>query len=775
MARNTKFADFIIQHPWPFIVLFILATGLAATQLPRVELDTEMKNQLPVNLPTRQNLTKIEKLFGGTDMIMIVLSADDILDTDVATRVKEMSKKFERVKEFDRVLSLFTAKTISADFGELMVEKAVNRIPKNDKSREELRANLKKNELVYGNLVSRDFKHTVLIGFLATNASDETVVKKLEDIIANTPGPGEALVGGMPMTRVKLSQDIRKDMRTFLPFGLVLMFIFLWACFREARGVMMPFVMTVMAIVVALGLLSFVGWKIHTVTVLLPVILLAVANDYGIHIMAHYQADAVMHGDWDSKQLAHATIASLNQPILASGVTTIVGLLCLLSHIIIPAEQLGILAAVGVAFAVIGSLVFIPAVVAVLPKPKARNEANANKKDVSSAMSRLLDFMGEMIARRPRAILIVSLVTLFSFAAGAFLIVVDSNPMSFYRKDDPVWKATNMLNSHFGGWAGISIVAEGDVKDPKVMKEIDALEKHLKKHELVGTTSSIAAVVRGINRVMNDDKASENRIPDDRALIAQYFLLYSLSGDIEDFDKMVDFNYRHAQIMAQVKDSGTAAATDVVHYTRKYMDAHPGSPFKIIGGLLDVITNMVEYIVNGQVKSLFLSILLCGILVALLMRSVVAGLIAMIPLGISVSILFGLMGFLGIELNLITAMLSSIMIGVGIDYTIHFLWRYREERKRSPMPIEAVKATLRSAGRGILFNGFSVVVGFIVLLLSQFFPVQFFGLLVVVSIVSCLVGALVILPAVVIVFKPGFLEPKNQTAEQAAEQAIASV
>ena len=582
---------------------------------------------------------------------------------------------------------------------------------------------------------------------------------------------GEALVGGMPVTRVKLSQDIRKDMRTFLPYGLVLMFIFLFACFREMRGVMMPFIMTLMAIGVALGLLATIGWKMHTVTVLLPVILLAVGTNYAIHIMARYQADKSAHPDWSSKQLSNASLSSLNQPILASGITTIVGLLCLLSHVIIPAKQLGILAAVGTGFAMVGSLVFIPAVVAVLPKPKVKKQKTESKKNVASGMTKLLDFLSSSVGKRPKTVLIVSLAVMITFAVGAFFIVVDSNPMSFYKKEDPVWKATDMLNSHFGGWAGISIVAEGDIKDPKVMKEIDKLEKHLKKHPLVGTTSSIAAVVRGINQVMNEDKPSENRVPDTKEMIAQYFLLYSLSGDIEDFGKMVDFKYRHAQILAQVKDSGTAASTEVVNYTKEYISANPDSPFKLIGGLLDVITNMVEYIVRGQLYSLFLSILVCGILVALLMRSVVAGLISMIPLGISVSILFGLMGFLGIELNLITAMLSSIMIGVGIDYTIHFLWRYRDERKNA-LPMDALTNTLRSAGRGILFNGFSVVIGFVVLLLSQFFPVQFFGLLVVVSIISCLVGALVILPAVVIVFKPRFLEPKNSSVE--VESAPAS-
>ena len=150
-----------------------------------------------------------------------------------------------------------------------------------------------------------------------------------------------------------------------------------------------------------------------------------------------------------------------------------------------------------------------------------------------------------------------------------------------------------------------------------------------------------------------------------------------------------------------------------------------------------------------------------GILLMILFRSVSAGFISSIPLALSVIMLFSLMGIFGIELNVATAMLSSIMIGVGVDYTIHFLWRYRAERQDGLDPQEAVKKTLTTTGRGIVFNAFSVIVGFLVLFTSGFMPIRFFGFLVVVSIFSCLVGALVFIPALCLVFRPDFLEPNK--------------
>ncbi len=760
----SKLADFVIRFRWVHIVLFVAVTVGFALQLKNAQLDTEMKNQLPPDLPTRVNLDKIEELFGGTDMAMIILSGEDVLQESTLTRLSTITKKMERIKELQRTIGAFTAKDLRGEDGEMIVEAAIKRIPKSAEQREKLRQRLKENPLVYGNLISKDFKHTVIIGFLDPKASDEEVVGKLEALVEEVAGPEEAFVGGMPVTRVSLTKDMRKDMRRFLPIGLALMVAFLLVCFRQARGVFLPFVMTVMSIIVAMGLIPLLGWKIHTVTILLPVILLAVANDYGIHLLARYQEDNAPGNSQTSADLAKSGIVELCKPVLATGITTVVGMLCLLSHLIVPAKQLGVLAAVGVGFAMIGSLVFIPAVLAVMPKAKPVFDANLKKKDKLSLLDRMLLLSARWVSRRPRAILIGSIVVSLGVGLGAFRVVVDTNPMSFYRQTEPVWRSTHLLNEHLGGWAGVSAVAAGDIKDPKVLQEIDDLEQHLKKHPLVGTTNSIAAVLRKMNVVMHDGDPKFDRIPESKELVAQYLLLYSMSGDAEDFEKLVDFDYQHAQLMAKVTDSGTAAATDVLDYTRSYLRQKQDSKFIMVGGFLDVMADMVHHIVWGQVVSMALAGLLVMLLAALLMRSFIAGVFAVFPLVLALAMIFGVMGFVGIELNLITALLSSIMIGVGVDYSIHFLWRYKDERHAGLAPTEAVERTLTTTGRGIVFNALSVVVGFIVLVVSAFFPVRFFGLLVAVSIFASLLGALVVLPAIVITFRPKYFEPDPEQA-----------
>lgn len=756
--NSAALARWVVRYRWAIVVLFTLVTAVFVPPLRQIQLDTEMKNQLPPDLPTRQHLAEIEKTFGGTDMAMIVLETDDVLKTSTLERLKELSTRFSKIPEFDGVLTLFTAKDLRGDMGEMIVEKAVEKMPKDDEAREKLRERLKQNPLVYKNLVSDNFRHSVLIGFLKPNSSDQEIVGKLRKLIEEVPGPEEAFVGGMPVTRVSLTQDMRRDMRTFLPIGLAIMVVFLLVSFRQVRGVVLPFVMTVMAIIVSMGIIPLLGWKVHTVTILLPVILLAVANDYGIHLLARYQEDNTAESTLDSHGLARSGVVELTRPVLATGITTVFGMLCLLSHMIIPAKQLGVLAAIGVAFAMIGSIVFIPALLAILPKAKPiASKANA----ADGPLERLLAVTARWVSRSPKSILAGSVVVCAAMGVGTALIVVDTNPMSFYQKSEPIWRSTNVLNEHLGGWAGVSVLAEGDIKDPKVLQQIDDLEQHLKKHPSVGGTSSLAGVMRKMNQVMNEGDPAFDKVPESRELVAQYLLLYSMSGSEDDFKKLVDFEYKHAQIIAKVTDSGTKAATEVIDYTKAYLAKNPGGPFKMVGGFLDVMADMVHHIVWGQVVSMLLAALAVALLVSLLLRSLYAGVLSVFPLLLALMMVFGVMGLTGIELNLVTALLSSIMIGVGVDYSIHFLWRYRDERATGLDPTAAVERTLTTTGRGIVINGLSVVVGFAILVVSAFSPVRFFGVLVAISIGASLVGALVVLPALVLLLRPKFLEPKT--------------
>ena len=748
----------VVRLRWVVIAAFLGITAFFATRIPDARMDPEVKNQLPTDMPSRLDLDRIEELFGGTDMTLVLLQAEDVLEADTLGRIRQLTRRFERLKPVDRITSLFTLKDIRSEGGDMIVDPAVKRIPKDEKGRRALRDSLRNNEFAYGNVVSEDFTTAAIIIFKKMDVSDEELLSLIEKVIEENPGDESVVYGGMPFIRRTMSEDMRHDLRLFLPVGLAIMLVFLFVSFRQLRGVLLPFLVVCMAIVVGLGLIPLLGWKIQMVTIILPVILIAVANDYGIHLMAAYQEHNQPGNDLDREGLARIVGSTLGKPILATGVTTMAGLLCLLAHEVVPAERLGILSAAGIAFALLASLAFVPAVLSLLPvaRPVATAAGgNANAR----GLELLLLWNARLVTRHPGAVTLVSGVLLAGFTAGIVLLRVDTNPVNYYTEDSPVARSADLVNRHLGGVNSVSVVAEGDIKDPVVMDRIDRLEKSFRELPIVGQTSSIARTLRKMNRVMNEDDPDFDRVPESREAIAQYLLLYSMSGDPEDFDRLVDFPYQHALVTARIKTASSRDFAEIARFTRDAVDKEKSGTFTRVSGFAVVYADLVDAVIDGQLLSLSLSVLLVALMVAFLLRSPMAGVLTFVPLGLAAATLFGLMGLLGIELNLITAMLSSIMIGVGVDYTIHFLWRYREERRKGQDPVPAMEKTLTTTGRGIVFNALSVIVGFTVTFGSSFLPVRHSGFLIVVSIGMCLVGALQLLPSVALLIRPRFLEP----------------
>ncbi|MBN1472851.1 MAG: RND family transporter [Syntrophaceae bacterium] len=749
----------IIRFRWIIILLFIAVTVFFGLQIPKLEIDTDIKSHLPKDMPSRLDTDRIDELFGGTEMLLVLVQTDDVLNTETLKRVKRLSRKIKRIKGVDKVMSLFDLQSIKNEDGMMVVDPAVKKIPKNDAEREEVRKEIIGNDLVYGSVVAKDFSLTAIIAMLKTNTKDEEIVPEFLKVIEEIPGNETVQLGGLPLNRFETGIGIRKDMRLLLPLGILIMLLFLYGCFRRIRGVLMPFMVVIMSIIVSVGIIYLMGWKFQMVTVILPIFLIAVANNYGIHMIAKYQEDNIPSNNFSKKELAKRMFQSLGKPVLLTGLTTMAGMLCLLGHIMVPAKELGILSAIGILFALSASLFFIPAIMSFLPRSKPVLSYLENNYKKKPFVERLLWLFGEGISRHPQKVITVLLIFTLVSAIGIFRVVVDTNPNGYYPPDHPTVTVNNLIDEHLGGSQNVAIVYQGDIKDPKIMNKIDKTEHALAEMDEIGTTISIARVLRMMSRTLNDSTDSHyDKIPETRDGVAQYFELYSMSGDPDDFNKMVDFPQKHAIVTARINKTSTAVLSGVIKRIKKMVQGD--SDVLLVGGFGVVLSDLAEAVVKGQLLSLILAIIICAILIMLLFRSFTAGVISALPLLFSVVILFGLMGVFGIELNIVTALLSSIMIGVGIDYTIHFLWRYKVERHSGLDAVPAVKKTLTTTGRGITFNAFSVMIGFVALFFSAFLPVRFFGFLVVVSILACLIGALVLVPAVVLVWKPKFLEGK---------------
>ncbi|MBU1065271.1 MMPL family transporter [bacterium] len=752
--------DYVMQYPRTVIGVSILLTLLMGWNIPKIIIDPDIKSMLPTDTDIIVSINEMEDIFGGSELVIISLKSDDIFSEATLRKIQILSEEVEELPIVDRVLSITNMFKISGIEGGFEVQDLIEKIPENEEERAALRQTVMDDDLIYGNIVSKDFQRTSVIAILSVSGdknSDQEAYRIFHDLEKKFEDPEEIDIAGLPITRRSITLTMQKDMKALLPFGISLMIFLLIFSFRSWAGAFLPFAVVIMSIINTLGLMALLGMKFSFISVLIPVMLIAIANDYSIHIISHYFEEYSSSTDKHQNSIIHRTMEHLKVPVFLAGITTVIGFLSLQSHVLPPARQLGLLASFGVALALLLSVTFVPAALQLLDVPMIlKTEGNSQR------MNKFLSRWGRFFIRHRKAFLIACLVFTVLIASGIPRIVVDTNPMHYYKESSEIRKSNTIIDKYFGGSTQLSIKTEGDIKDPVVLRKMEQLCDYLEQEPTVTRTISIVDYIKKMNKAFNGDSSEYYVLPDTREAVAQYLLLFSISGDEDDLSQVVDYDYSQAQIMARVNETSSVSLNRLLNDTREYVRTEfDEETFPAVTGFVAVIGELVDMVVRGQMYSLILSIVLVSLVCMVIFRSVVAGLLSIVPLSASIITVFGLMGYSGIELNIATAMLSSIMIGVGIDYTIHFLYRFRYEVQAGKPAQDAVIRTLTTSGKGIIYNALSVIVGFTVLLVSGFLPIYFFGFLIVFSISACLVGALTIMPALLVIIRPKFIFKKS--------------
>ena len=562
-------------------------------------------------------------------------------------------------------------------------------------------------------------------------------------------------LAGRPVIEVTSGMHALKDMQVMIPLLLAAIAITLFLIFRTARGVLLPLFVMGAAIVWTMGIMELAGVPLYTISTMLPVILVAVSIGDSVHLLSHYYDHVLHDAHRSSAEIVSEVMGRLSMPLITTSVTTAVGFLSLSFAEMPPFIIFGLFTVLGIFLSWMLTITFIPAVLTIL-KPKVGGYlAKRRSLRVHSEQNRLTKLLvngAEFLHSRHKGATIVLVVMALVGLVGASKLYVDSSWMSDFRKDSDLVVANKMFNDKFDGTIFMNVVVEGDKKDvfksPDLLRHIEGLQEYVDDMRYVGGSRSIVDYIKNMNKTLHAGDDKFDVIPASAAQVGEYLFLFSISGRPQQLDEMVDYDYRQGLVTFAIKTDHTQTLKDIIDDTKKYIDKEfAGQDVKVnFAGSANNSYVWADLLIGSQTLSILLSKVAILLIATILFKSLRLGLITVIPLTMSTLLIAGIAGFFSIPLDVSTALAAGVAIGVGVDYAIHYIFRYRDELNRTGDVLLATQATMRSVGRTIVFNAVVVTVGFAVLFTAQFPPHVKLGYFVVsYMVLSCLM-ALIILP-----------------------------
>lgn len=762
-----RYVTFIVRYR---IVVMLAAMAISVffgSKIGNLRVVVDPNDNLPQEHPYVIASNEIERVFGGRNIVVIGVesTSGDVFQANVLEKIQRITDGVLDIPGVIRsnVISLAArkAKDIVGTEEGMQVRQLMETVPQTAAEIAQLKKAVYANPIYINSIVSRDGKMALVIadfksgkdfrGYTPIKTQVEAVLDKERDDSVRM------YLGGISINLAWL--EIYSQRMAFLFFiSLAIIMGILYLSFRSFQGMLIPVITALMSVIWGLGLMGMLNVPIDTFNATTPILIMAVAAGHSVQILKRYYEEyGRLH---ESSAAVIDSLSKIGPVMLTAGSIAVASFLSLTAFPTLTIRVFGIFTAAGILSAVILEMTFIPAFRSFIPAPK-RYETEREK--IKDWLDRITNGITEVIVNKRWGLLFGTLALLIVLLLGGIhILVVDNSLKGNFSEHSLVRTDDVPLNAGMGGTNTLYLLIEGpeadSIKNPAALRAMEAVQRHLEQtYSLVGKTQSLADFMKKMNKAMHADDPKEDRLPDTRELNAQYLLLYSMSGDPGDFDTYVDYEYKSAVIWAYLKTDSTAYIEEIIADLRPFVAKQfpPGYTISIGGGMAQGAA-LNEVMVQGKLLNIGMIAASIYIISSLVLRSALAGLLVLIPLSLAVLANFGVMGLTGIRLDIGTAAVSAMAVGVGADYAIYLIYRLREEIRKHGACDEALRVTLATAGKAVIYVALAVGLGYSILMFTGFGMHTRLGFLVAVAMaVSCL-SAIALLPAVLCIVRPRF-------------------
>lgn len=801
----TAFGHFVYRHHWKTIVMMVAFIALLASNLPKLTMDTSTEGFLHPEDPALLAYNDFREQFGRDELVIVAVTAPDVFDRAFLEKLRGLYEELRADTPYlDDINSLINARDTHGVEGALLVDDLLKSMPQDDAGLAAIKARALANPVYRNMLLSPDGTITTIViktvaytggassdvmaGFdepatpaaatprqVLSDQQNSEVVDAVRAITAKYAADNFQIhVAGSPVISDVLKKAMQTNMKRFMGMALLAIGLVLFLMFRRASGVVLPLVVVALSFVSTLGLMGLAGIPFKLPTQILPSFLLAVGVGAAVHLLAIFfhhlqelhEAGAATESRSHKEQAIAYALGHSGLAIVMTSLTTAAGLASFAGAPVAPVSDLGIVAAAGVLLALIYTLVLLPALLSVVPlKAKSSHTAKGRR----ARMDRLMVAIADFSTHRSGLVIAISALLLVIGIAGATQIRFSHKPFEWLPKSEPARIATDFMDQKMRGASSVEVVVdtrkENGLYEPAVMARLETLEREVEAIDqgelFVGKTLALPDLLKEINKALNENRAEAYTIPTARDLIAQEFLLFENSGsdDLEDF---VDSQFSKTRLTAKMPWADGVLYTDFVNDLKQRFETTLGPDVEVtVTGMAALLGRTMHATIISMAQSYIWALLVITAMMVLFIGDLRIGLISMIPNVIPIVLTLGVMGWMGIPLDLFTMLIGSIAIGLAVDDTIHFLHNYRRYHLHGMGVRDAVRKTLLTSGRAMLATSVVLSTGFFLYTFSTLTNLFNFGLFTGLTILTALLADLFLSPALMAQLHKSHLLPEQ--------------
>jgi len=760
-----NFSNFILRFRIFFISLIFFFTLYMAYQSQFVRYNYNFSQTVPDSDEDMIFYKNFKKIFGEDGNVFAIgLKDSSIFDLQVFSNYNKYVQRLESIEGVNGVLSLSNLKVLTKDAKNknFKFKNLYNPFPETQNELDSLII-LSKRQKFYENKILNDngaITLLITIDKLILNSSDRNdLMVKLINVSENFSQKNNINLhyAGLPYSRYIMAESVKSELIIFLIISILITSIILFIFFRSWDSVLVPILIIGVVVVWVFGTLSILNYKITLLTGLLPPLIVVIGIPNCVYMLNYYHFSLNKFSS-RKKAISHV-IKTIGLITLITNLTTAVGFFVLATTDIKVLNEFGIVAGINVIATFFVSIFLLPTIYLILPKPKSKqiNYLNYNFLYFLINLFKSISFEHQKKVFVLSGILIViSLYGVFKIKAVSFLI--DDVPSeSFLMKD------MKFFESNFSGIMPLEIVIDTKkkrgVRNLNTLKKIDRLENFLKDKSYISDPISIVSFIKASRQAYYNNNPSFYSLPNSRD--KNFILRYLSSGygdnvENENISKsFVDSLGQKIRISLNIADLGShkmdSILRNVIQPEINNIFGKTDNEVKLTGTTLIFIKG-INFLIENLLQSMLLAFFIISLIVSLLFKNIKMVIISLIPNIIPLIIAAGIMGIFGIPLKPSSALVFSIVFGISVDYSIHFLAKFKNELTQTKNVKNAVIKTIEETGRSMIFTSFILFFGFIIFAFSNFGGTIVLGVLTSIILFVAMITNLTLLPSIILYF-----------------------